>query len=113
MGHDDRDFEAVFAELRETFRRRLPDAAKEMADALDLCEGPTTELSAALDRLRRTAHSLAGQGGTFGFPSISAAAADLEDFIVDLNGRPPAQTDAGLSRLRQMVGSLLQITSRC
>ena len=114
---DERDFEAVFAELRERFRRRLPDMATELAATLELCGGPdvpAAERATAPDRLQRTAHSLAGQGGTFGYPEISVAAADLEDTVVALHGSGSGVlTDPVLARLRESIGALLRIAARC
>ena len=114
---DQKDFEAVFAELRESFRSRLPEVAKELSAVLELCDGPPrrpAEMSAALERLQGTAHSLAGQGGTFGFPEISIAAADLEDYVEGLNGKgAAARNDAVLARLQEAIGSLLRITANC
>ncbi|MBO0662148.1 Hpt domain-containing protein [Jiella sp. CQZ9-1] len=49
-----------------------------------------SEVGPRRDGMRRIAHSLAGRAGTFGFPKITAAAAELEDAIVagqeDLEG---------------------------
>ncbi|NNG03610.1 MAG: hypothetical protein HKM95_05845 [Inquilinus sp.] len=116
MADADRDYEAVFAELRDTFRDRLPDMARELNTALELCGRPAAqpvEVSTALERLQCTAHSLAGQGGTFGYPEISVAAADLEDYVVDLINKGSALSDAALAGLREAIGSLLRITANC
>ncbi|MGB3290468.1 MAG: Hpt domain-containing protein [Burkholderiaceae bacterium] len=68
--------DAVWEKLRGRFRERL-------ARELSLLRGHQSTLDASGDEARqdltRLAHGLAGAGGTFGFPEISAAAADLED----------------------------------
>lgn len=64
----------VFAEkmaaLSRTFRAQLPDRLLEMQGLL---------IDGSYAELREIAHRIAGQGGTFGAPEISAAAAEVEE----------------------------------
>lgn len=62
-------FARKFAELGATFRAQLPER---LAELRHLAE------TARFDELRAIAHQLAGRGGTFGAPEISAAARALE-----------------------------------
>jgi HPt (histidine-containing phosphotransfer) domain-containing protein len=57
------------------------------------------ESSPSQTELRALAHGLAGAGGTFGHPEISAAAAAIEDVL--LAGRAP--TDAETQALRDAL----------
>ncbi|HEY0526811.1 MAG TPA: Hpt domain-containing protein [Stellaceae bacterium] len=87
--------EEVTAELeglRADFRARLAKEADEIdalfdasRDALDAA----ARMSAAR-RLMQVVHGLAGAGGTFGFPEISALASALDDELAaDLNAGAP------------------------
>lgn len=65
-------FAEKFAELGRAFRAQLPARLEEM-ERLGAA-GPAGEAE-----LRAIAHRIAGQGGTFGAPEISRAAAAVED----------------------------------
>lgn len=80
----------VFEALREKFRERC---ARELARL--------SEPDLAVEELRVLAHGLAGAGGTFGFPEVSAAAADLEEAL----DRGPA-TEAARARLADALRAL-------
>ncbi|RJT33399.1 histidine phosphotransferase [Mesorhizobium waimense] len=64
-----------FGPLRLRFLARCADQLAELKAARE--GGPSSGRSAD-DPLVRIAHSLAGAGGTFGFPDISARASELE-----------------------------------
>ena len=59
----------------------------------------------AREQLRYIAHNLAGAAGTFGFPGISATAAELEDRLLS-----PGRTDIGQS-CRALITQLRQVTA--
>ncbi|MBK8082722.1 MAG: diguanylate cyclase [Devosia sp.] len=59
----------------------------------------------AREQLRYIAHNLAGAAGTFGFPVVSATAADLEDRLLS-----PGRHDIGQS-CRALITQLKQVTS--
>ncbi len=65
-------FAAKMEELRRSFDASLPARLAEMRRLLDLGADGRAEL-------RSIAHKLSGQGGTFGYPTISAAAAAVEE----------------------------------
>ncbi|WP_315927847.1 Hpt domain-containing protein [Mesorhizobium sp. SP-1A] len=70
----------AFALLRDRFLMRCRDqlaALKAIADG----GGPLSSSTDSSDLLK-IAHSLAGAGGTFGFPDISARASDLETLLI-------------------------------
>jgi CheY-like chemotaxis protein len=87
-------------ELRAAFLLRVQkDAAELEQDRLALtAEGrpPGT-----LERIKRTAHSLAGAGGIYGFAELSDAAATLEDAVIaELEGAGPfVETDRAIENL--------------
>ncbi len=69
--------QARLAELSERFRQRAivdRTALSEIAAVLE----KDTAVGVDPDDIQRIAHRLAGAGGTFGFPGISACAAELE-----------------------------------
>lgn len=64
------------AALQAAFLRELADTRPELTALLALSpEG------ASRDRLIVLTHSIAGRAGTFGFPELSDAAADVHDLI--------------------------------
>jgi CheY-like chemotaxis protein/HPt (histidine-containing phosphotransfer) domain-containing protein len=94
-------------ELRGAFLLRVErDAALLEQDCLALQQGPRPR--ATLDRIKRTAHSLAGAGGIYGFAALSDAAAALEDAtLAELADAAAAEpTDRALNHL-------LRETKRC
>lgn len=58
--------------------------------------------------LTKTAHSLAGAGGTFGFPGISERASHLEELLV--RDADPAPADIG-SALNALILEMKRVTS--
>lgn len=78
-------FARKLAELGRQFRAELPGR---IADLERLAAAGPGELPA----LRAIAHRLAGQGGTFGAPEVSAAASAVED-------ADPADLPAAIARL--------------
>ena len=66
------EFELRLQQLRDRFMERASQERRSLAEALQVPDRET---------LRRIAHSLAGNGGIFGFPEISAAGLRLEDAL--------------------------------
>jgi len=62
-------------ELKRKYREGLAPRIKALEALVDAPDGPAPE---AVESLRRIAHTLAGSGGTFGFPEITEAARALE-----------------------------------
>ena len=52
--------------------------------------------------LLKTVHSLAGAGGTFGFPAISARASALETLLIE----EPVDADAARHALQALIEAL-------
>jgi two-component system OmpR family response regulator len=92
-------------ELRGAFLLRVErDATLLDQDRLALRQG--SRAAATLDRVKRTAHSLAGAGGIYGFAELSHAAAEVEDAtmaeLADATATGP--TDRALDNLlREMT----------
>jgi len=82
--------------LRNRFRSRIADDRVELARL-------TASDPAGAD-MRRLAHNLAGSAGTFGYPALGAAAAEIDDQMAD--GSPPDA--ASLDRLRQRLDEVEQ-----
>jgi HPt (histidine-containing phosphotransfer) domain-containing protein len=61
-------------ELRQLYRQALVERIRTLEDARDRLadDGDAAQV------IRRTAHSLRGSGGTYGFPEISTAATAVE-----------------------------------
>lgn len=68
------DFQAQLRALQEAFAKELP----KRLGALEAAWLAPGEAAARLEALRHNAHSLAGSGGTFGFPELGQAARALE-----------------------------------
>jgi CheY-like chemotaxis protein len=86
------------ADLRAGFLQRVKrDVATLSKDRLALQE--TSEVSAALDRIKCIAHSLAGAGGIYGYAEISDAAADLEDAVI----AEPAPIETVISAIDRLI----------
>lgn len=67
---DDDAFARKLAELGATFRQQLP---ARLAELRRLAE------EGRVDDLRAIAHQIAGRGGTFGAPEVTAAARGVEE----------------------------------
>jgi HPt (histidine-containing phosphotransfer) domain-containing protein len=88
------------AALRDKFRAR---SADDLTRLRMLIQG---DLSST--ELRHLAHSLAGSAGTFGFPTLSAAAASVDDDYA--LGRTPDRSS--FDRLERELEQLATPTSR-
>jgi periplasmic divalent cation tolerance protein len=92
-------------ELREYFAGRLPERLAEIEEACRAAQeaGFTGE---PLRTFHRLVHSLAGAGGTFGFPEVSETARGLERLLkTGLGGAPVSELEIEdyLLRLRAIA----------
>lgn len=103
--------ETVSGELREYFAGRLPERLAEIEEACRAARdaGFTGE---PLRTFHRLVHSLAGAGGTFGFPEVSEVSRGLERLLKTYlgSGAPLNEIEIGeiegfLVRLRALPGS--------
>lgn len=68
-------------ELRREFLAEADEKVREMQSALE--QGQSDE---TLERLKYLAHQLKGSGGSYGYQSISADAAEIERAVEEVNG---------------------------
>ncbi len=95
---------AKFEELRAGYSATLAIKMAEFETAARSLASRATEgeRRTALDTLVRLSHKLAGSAGTFGFPSISQAADDLEQqcrTLVQITGELSPEQCAEIDRL--------------
>ena len=86
------DLDDGFRELQAEYLAELPVRLAELREALVRLRGGEGDAQALL---RTKFHQLAGSGGSYGFPEISAVAREAEQFIRG----DPSWTDANLERL--------------
>lgn len=100
--------ETASSELREYFAGRLPERLAEIEEACRAARnaGFTGE---PLRTFHRLVHSLAGAGGTFGFPEVSDLARELERLlktflgsVAPLGEAEALEIEACLERLRAL-----------
>jgi HPt (histidine-containing phosphotransfer) domain-containing protein len=80
--------EALLVVARAEFAQRLPTKMAEVEKLLS---------DRAWDEARRASHKLRGSAATYGFPSLSAAAAAIEDALLAAGGSPGADVVARLA----------------
>ncbi len=95
-----RPAEDMLASSRSGFLLRLSSDADVLFECWSAF-GKETIVRSVLVRIRDIAHALAGAGGIFGYPRISAAAASLEEAAMfELNGaNEPQKVERALGRL--------------
>jgi diguanylate cyclase (GGDEF)-like protein len=95
--------DGIFLELQREYLAELPERLGELdaAAAAFRAGDPTAAAS-----LRTRFHRLAGSGGSYGFPEISAVARELEHWVAA--GPPPAEA----GRLQEGLGRLAAIVRR-
>lgn len=110
--YSDRAFPAELAEVGYKFRERL----RKDVDTLCRCRNRTRvdpASSSALTEILTCAHKLTGAAGIFGFTNVSAAAAALEESMVDGDtgdhapGRIQTNLDALIACLESVTGNTL------
>lgn len=98
------DAESVLARYKQEF---LVDCLENLDDADEAINGMVVGgegFSVHLDNFLRQIHSIKGTAGTFGFPSISAVAHRVEDFIEALKN-----TSAHISEIQIFVDRMREI----
>lgn len=108
MAESGPDFAERFAALRSQFLGRMAERVDAL-DALAASLGKARTAAAAksaLGPLRDAAHKLAGSGGTFGAPAISAVARELDDACVEALAAGGVPDDASRRRIRHLVARL-------
>ncbi|MFC3206422.1 Hpt domain-containing protein [Aquamicrobium soli] len=92
--------------LRDRFLARCRDQLA----ALKAVAGDGRRLSTATEdaALLKTVHSLAGAGGTFGFPTISARASDLETLLI----AQEVHDDAARRALQALIREIEELLPR-
>ena len=81
MGASATDIEQVIAELRIEFIEDAIDHIERSYELIDEAEKNNDKIDENMLRIKRNIHSLKGQGGSFGFPSITRIMHNLEDFF--------------------------------
>jgi HPt (histidine-containing phosphotransfer) domain-containing protein len=98
---DTTTIEIRLARLREQFMVRVITHLATLDDLADRLDAAGT--AADREESRWIAHSLAGAGGTFGFPVVSRHAGDLEDYLAT-----GPENAALAARLRTTVAAIRQ-----
>ncbi|HET7401341.1 MAG TPA: Hpt domain-containing protein [Usitatibacter sp.] len=93
------DFEEFLARQREDYGRALPARVAGLREAWERASASRSDDDYAT--LQRAAHSIAGSGGTFGFPEAGTAARELETAV---EARDDSAIGAALARLEETLG---------
>jgi len=105
---------ALETELQDTLRRLRGDGIRHLGERVQALVSSWNILSlrpwdagarAGIGELAAVAHRLAGAGGTFGFPALSAAAAPLELLLLGLRDSETPQPDR-LHQAHQLVAAV-------
>jgi HPt (histidine-containing phosphotransfer) domain-containing protein len=88
---DDPAILALLAEARRQYATGLPARVGELEALL---------AAGSWDDARRAAHKLRGSSGTYGFATLSATAAGIEDALLEAAGPP---SEPVLARLRELA----------
>jgi HPt (histidine-containing phosphotransfer) domain-containing protein len=81
---------ALLAEARVQFAAGIPAKVADLQALL---------ARGAWDELRRAAHKLRGSSGTYGFAELSAAAANIEEALIEAAGAPGPDVQARVGEL--------------
>ncbi len=92
------DFEEFLARQRADYGRALPARIAGLREAWQRAAASRSDED--YRTLEREAHSIAGSGGTFGFPAVGTAARELEGAV---ERRDEAAIVAALERLEATV----------
>jgi HPt (histidine-containing phosphotransfer) domain-containing protein len=98
----------VRTDLRDYFAGRLPVRLAEIEEAFQevRAAGWAPE---ALTKLHRLVHSLAGAGGTFGWPEVTEAARGLERFLKTQLGGLTVPVEEAEARVAEALAELRRI----
>ena len=85
----------------DTLRRRFIERCCGELAALEVITRKHDAVAVESDRdfLVKTAHALAGAGGTFGFPGLSERASNLETLLITEDDPGPAELQTALDEL--------------
>jgi len=100
----------AFIRLRSGFLEICKERIEELERQMKVIQGDAgeTEKAAALDTLRREAHTLAGSAGTYGYSAVSTCANALEEACNrGLDGHAEALSDAQRRELDERFQGLL------
>jgi HPt (histidine-containing phosphotransfer) domain-containing protein len=75
------DIEQIIAELRVEFLEDADDHLEQIYELLQEADQNNSKIADNLLHIKRHIHSLKGQGGAFGFPSITTIMHSLEDYF--------------------------------
>lgn len=99
------DLQDKLAALRRSFAAQVPDKIAEIERCCEALHQADQDLS-ALSQLHRLSHSLAGSGGTFGFPQLGAQARQIEQELLRLLQRDQPPSENELAQIGAMVRDL-------
>ena len=80
---------------------------QEMPDRVEQLQSSWTQNQ--LDQVKRMAHQLKGAGGGYGYPTLGAAAGELES---SLNSLAASSQTASLDEIRAQLDSLIDLCNR-
>lgn len=98
-------------QLREGYAAELPGKATAIAQAAAALSGGVWDPASA-QALGRLAHDLAGSAGSYGFPSVSEAARQIELTAKPLVGVPELPSGTELAVIDKQVAALLAVVDR-
>lgn len=90
-------------QLRALRREYLADSRQRVDELRRLLTRVSAGERAALPDLRQAFHRLAGSGGSYGFPAVSARSRDGERLAAGLSGADAAFQPADLESLRDCI----------
>ncbi len=101
------DAEEAFAEqLRELRREYRAESPKRLAELRQIMARLTAGDAAALGDCRQAFHRLAGSGGSYGFPLVSARSREGEHLVLRLAAAAAALTSHDLAAIEACVAAL-------
>ncbi|MEE8332355.1 MAG: Hpt domain-containing protein [Alphaproteobacteria bacterium] len=106
LGSDTFAYEEVIAALRGEFRVDAQDRLAQLDSDLVRVRKKTVTGASALSELCREIHTLKGNGGSFGYPTISVIAHRLESYITGISGLDDTSIDdimVFLDRMRDVL----------
>jgi len=96
---------AALAQLRAEYRAAAPQRIAELWAA---CERVQTDGVSALEGLRLLVHRLAGSGGAYGLPAVSARAVATDQRCRALAGAGEPLTPGDLQQLREGIQGIAE-----
>ena len=93
-------------QLRQLRREYLSDSVKRVAELRTLQAGLLSDQRAALGGLRQAFHRLAGSGGSYGFPLVSARSREGEGLAQRLEAAGNPLTPADLDGIADCIAAV-------